>query len=142
MQTSKDYLASLLKTTQLGQVSIRSVLDSTMRPGLRILLKDQLLEYDALEAEVHSLAAQRGWEMRDMDPAKRFMTDRLIRLKLSGRNYDSEIASLMIQGTTKNMIQSLKNSRQYPVEDEGLQILARKLIDCETAAIQQMRAFL
>ncbi|MBR2421013.1 MAG: hypothetical protein IKB09_01510 [Oscillospiraceae bacterium] len=142
MQTSKDYLASLLKTTQLGQVSIRSVLDSTMRPGLRTLLKDQLLEYDALEAEVHSLAAQRGWEMRDMDPAKRFMTDRLIRLKLSGRNYDSEIASLMIQGTTKNMIQSLKNSRQYPVEDEGLQILARKLIDCETAAIQQMRAFL
>ena len=142
MQTSKDYLASLLKITQLGQVSIRSVLDSTMRPGLRTLLKDQLLEYDALEAEVHSLAAQRGWEMRDMDPAKRFMTDRLIRLKLSGRNYDSEIASLMIQGTTKNMIQSLKNSRQYPVEDEGLQILARKLIDCETAAIQQMRAFL
>ena len=35
MKSSKEILSSLLKTTQMGQVGIRSVLDTSMRPGLR-----------------------------------------------------------------------------------------------------------
>ena len=34
-KNSKQILSSLLKTTQMGQIGIRSVLDTSMRPSLR-----------------------------------------------------------------------------------------------------------
>lgn len=142
MHANKEFLDLLLKTTQKGQISIRSILDKNMNPGLQISLKKQLREYDAIEAEAHSLAVQRGWEMHDLDPAVRFVTDRMIRLKLTGKNTDSEIAGLLIQGNTKGMISSLKAIHYFQTEDASLGILSRKLVDCAVASIQQLQSFL
>ena len=61
MKDSKELLTSILKSTQMGQVGIRSVLEYTMRPALRKALEDQLQEYDAIETEAFQLASQRGW---------------------------------------------------------------------------------
>ncbi len=142
MKNSKEILSSVLKTTQMGQVGIRSVLDTTMRPGLRQVLESQLREYDAIETEAHSLATQRGWELRELDPAVRFMSDMAVRMRLGGRSNDSKIADMMIQGNTKGMIQSLKDLHRYGSSDEQVQILSQKLLDCETANIRQMQGFL
>lgn len=142
MKNSKEILSSVLKTTQMGQVGIRSVLDTTMRPGLRQALESQLREYDAIETEAHSLATQRGWELRELDPAVRFMSDMAVRMRLGGRSNDSKIADMMIQGNTKGMIQSLKDLHRYGPSDEQIQILSQKLLDCETANIRQMQGFL
>lgn len=63
MKNSREILTSVLKTTQMGQIGIRSVLDTSMRPGLRKALESQLREYDSIETEAHSIATQRGWDM-------------------------------------------------------------------------------
>ena len=60
MKNSREILTSVLKTTQMGQIGIRSVLDTSMRPGLRKALESQLREYDSIETEAHSIATQRG----------------------------------------------------------------------------------
>ena len=142
MKNSKEVLSSVLKTTQMGQIGIRSVLDTRMRPGLRKALESQLREYDSIESEAHALATQRGWELPELDPAVRFMTDRMTRLKLGWGNSDSKIADMMIQGNTKGMIKSLKNLHQYTAQDQQISLLSRKLLDCETANIRQMQGFL
>ena len=142
MKNSKELLSSLLKTTQMGQVGIRSVLDTSMRPGLRKALQSQLHEYDAIETEAHAIATQRGWELRELDPAVRLMSDMMTRMKLGGRNTDSKIAGMMIQGNTRGMIKGIKNLHQFDGEDEQLQILSQKLLDCENANIRQMQGYL
>ena len=142
MKDSKEMLSSILKTTQMGQIGIRSVLDHTMRPGLRKALQAQLREYDSIESEAHSLATQRGWELRELDPAVRFLSDRMTRMKLTRGNCDSKIADMMIQGNTKGMIQGLKNLHQYPHQDDRISMISQKLLDCETANIRQMQSFL
>lgn len=142
MKTSKQMLSSILKTTQMGQVGIRSVLDTSMRPALRKALESQLREYDSIESEAHSLATQRGWELRELDPAVRFLSDRMTRMKLTRGNCDSKIADMMIQGNTKGMIQGLKNLHQYPHQDDRISMISQKLLDCETANIRQMQSFL
>ena len=60
MKNSREILTSVLKTTQMGQIGIRSVLDTSMRPGLRKALESQLREYDSIETEAHSITTQRG----------------------------------------------------------------------------------
>lgn len=142
MKNNKEILSSVLKTTQMGQVGIRSVLDTSMRPGLRKALESQLQEYDSIETEAHSLASQRGWELSELDPAVRFMTDMMTRMKLNGRNTDSKIADMMIQGNTRGMIKGLKNLHQFGGQDDQIHILSQKLLDCETANIRQMQGFL
>lgn len=142
MKNSKEILSSLLKTTQMGQIGIRSVLDTSMRPGLRKALESQLREYDSIETEAHSIATQRGWELSELDPAVRFLTDRMARMRLNGKNTDSKIADMMIQGNTKGMIKGLKNLHQFGGTDDQIHILSQKLLDCETANIRQMQTFL
>lgn len=142
MKTSKEVLSSLLKTTQMGQIGIRSVLDTTMQPGLRSALMDQLKEYDAIETEAHAIASQRGWEPKELDPAVRFMADRMTRMKLTGRHSDSRIAAMMVQGNTRGMIKGLKNLHHMKAPDNRVQILSQKLLDCENANIRQMHQFL
>ena len=142
MKNSKDILSSILKTTQMGQVGIRSVLDTSMRPGLRKALESQLREYDSIETEAHSIAAQRGWELEELDPALRLMSDMATRMKLRGKNTDSKIAGMMIQGNTRGMIKGLKNLHQFPESDGQVSTLSQKLLDCENANIRQMQGFL
>ena len=142
MKNSKEILSSVLKTTQMGQIGIRSVLDTSMRPALRKALESQLHEYDSIETEAHSLATQRGWELEELDPGIRMMTDMMTRMKLRGGNTDSKIAGMMIQGNTRGMIKGLKTIHQFGGQDEQINILSQKLLDCETANIRQMQGYL
>ena len=49
MKNSKEILSSVVKTAQMGQTGIRSVLDTSMRPSLRKALESQLREYESIE---------------------------------------------------------------------------------------------
>jgi len=142
LKNTQQALSSLLKTTQIGQTGIRSVLDISMRPGLRKALEAQLREFDHIESDVCSVASQRGWELKELDPALRFFSDKTMRLRLNGRNTDSQIANLMILRNTKDMIKNIQTIQQFDGKDTQLQMLAQKLLDCEKAHIKQMQLFL
>lgn len=142
MKRNFQILTSILKTTQMGQSGIRSALDTSMRPGLRKALESQLHEYDSIETEALSIAARRGWELQELDPGLRLMASLTTRMKLTGRNTDSKIAGMMIQGNTRGMIKGLKNLHQLEGSDDQIRILSQKLLDCETANIRQMQTFL
>src|SRR5699024_10575979 len=98
--------------------------------------------YDSIETEAHRIAMYRGWELPELDPAIRFMAETMTRMKLAGRNTDSKIAGMMIQGNTRGMITGLKNLHQFSQSDEPIQILSHKLLYCENANIRQMQEFL
>ena len=142
MKNSKEILSSVVKTAQMGQTGIRSVLDTSMRPSLRKALESQLREYDSIETEAHTIASQRGWELKELDPGVRMMTDMMTRMKLHGRNTDSKIADMMIQGNTKGLVKGLRNLHRSDRKDSRVDTLSQKLIDTETNNIRQMRPFL
>lgn len=142
MKGSKDLLSSILKTTQMGQIGIRSVLKASIRASLRSALNSQLREYDTIEREAHTIAASRGWKLEELDPAIKGMTNMMVKAQLAFGNTDSKVAAMMIQGNTKGMIKSLKNLHQFKNSDQRVSILSQKLLDCETANIRQMQGYL
>lgn len=142
MKSSKEMLSSILKTAQLGQLEIKSVLDTSMRPGLRKALEGQLKEYDSIESDAHSIASQRGWELQEPEPAQQYLRKMKTRVSLSHGNADSKIASMIIRGNTQGMIQGLKDVHQFNLPDDPIHALSQKLLDCETANIRQMQPFL
>ncbi len=142
MKTSKELLDNLLKTTQMGQSGIRSVLDAPMRPALRQALESQLREYDAIEQEAQDIMRRRNWPAAEADPVVQGLSAMVSRAKLSYGNTDSKIASMMIQGNTKGMISGIRDMHQFPQQDTAVSTLAQKLIDTETSNIRQMKTFL
>lgn len=142
MKNDREMLSAILKSTQMGQVGIRSVMEHALQPSLRKALQSQLQEYDTIESEAHALASQRGWELKELQPGIRLMSDMMARMKLSMGNTDSKIAGMMIQGNTRGMITSLKDLHEYRLQDSQVSSLSQRLLDCETANIKQMQQFL
>ena len=142
MKGSKDILSSVLKTTQMGQIGIRSILNEPLQPSLRSTLKDQLREYDAIEQEAQSIARARRWEVKELNPAIKSMTNMMTRTRLSYGELDSKAAAMMIQGNTRGIIKGYKNLNQFPDTDQQVNTLAQKLIDIEEANNRQLQGFL
>ena len=142
MKSSKQVLNSLLKTTQMGQYGIQSVLKEPIRPALQQALESQLNEYDAIEREAHNIASQRGWEVSELNPMVKMMANMGTRMRLSFGDKDSKIAGMMIQGNTRGMILGLRDTHQLQQKDIPLSNLAQKLLDTEHANIRQMQGFL
>jgi len=142
MKDSKDILSSLLKTTQMGQVGIRSVEKAANSAQLKKALKSQLQEYNDIEKETYALAKQRGWELKELNPMARTMADTASRGKLMYGKNDSKIAAMMVQGNTRGVIKSLKNLHRYHQNDGQVTAMAQKLLDCENNNIKQMEGFL
>lgn len=142
MKKSKEVLASIIQTVQMGQVGIQCVLKVPIRDSLRSALQSQLKEYDIIEQEARSIASSRGWMLEELDPAVIQMTKLLSRLRFSFGDTDYKAASITIQGNTKGMIKGLHDLRQFNHSDERISSLSQKLLDCENANIRQMQGFL
>ena len=126
----------------MGQIGIRSVQDSAINKELKQALADQLREYDSIETQAHDIAGQRGWQLHELNPGIRAMSEMMAQMKLMGKNIDSKIAAMMIQGNTRGMITGLKNAHQHTEQDERVTKLANKLLEFETANIRQMQPYL
>ena len=142
MKDSKDILSSLLKTTQMGQVGIRSVIKAADSPQLKKALRSQLEEYDKIEQEAYALGRKHDWELKDLNPMARTMADMAARSKLMYGKNDSKIAAMMVQGNIRGVIKGLKNLHRYHQNDGDVSMLSQKLLDCENANIRQMEGFL
>lgn len=142
MKTNKEILSSILKTTQMGQVGIRSVQKHAAGDDMKQALRSQLKEYDAIEREAYSIAAQRGWVLPELNPATKLMSNMMSGASLMMDRSDSKIAGMMIQGNTRGVIKGLKNLHRYESQDSRVAALSLKLLDCENANIRQMEDFL
>ena len=142
MKGSKDILSSIIKTTQMGQIGIRSVLNTTPRLDLKDALRDQLKEYDEIEQEALDIASSRGWVLDELDPSIKVMTNMMTRARLSFGNATSKAAAMMIRGNTRGIIKGYKNLNQYEAADTRISTLSHKLLRCEEANVRQMQGFL
>lgn len=142
MKTNEEVLSSMLKTTQMGQIGIRCVLDTHMSPGLRSALESQLREYDCIETEAHNIASNRGWEVKELDPGIRAMSEMVTKMRFRGKHKESKIAGMMIQGNSRGMIKGGKNLHHMDKPDGQITALSRKLLETESDNIRQMQDYL
>lgn len=142
MKTSKELLSSIVKTTQMGQVGIRSVMNYAIDEKLKKELRSQLKEYDMIEQEAERISQSRGWDIQQLDPAAKVMSMAYSRANLMMGNVDSRIAAMMINGNTRGMIKSIKNMHHGNQSDIRIKNLSEKLLTHEIANIRQMQEYL
>lgn len=139
---NQELLSSIVKTAQMGQTGIRSVINYAHNPDVKQALKEQLTEYDAIEKEALQAAGKMGWSLEELNPSVRFMADRTAKAKMILRNSDSAISEMMINGNTKGIIKGLRNLHRTKNIDPTVQQLADKLYHTESDNIQSIGKYL
>ncbi len=142
MKDSKDLLGSALKTAQMGQIGIRSILKTPLKASFQAVLKDQLRQYDNIEQEAKAIASSRGWEMDSLSYSIIPMTNAMVRAHLSFGNANSKAAAMMINGNTRGIIKGVKNLHAISSSDERVSNLCQKLLDYEKEGIRNLQEFL
>lgn len=142
VKTNKQLLNDILKTTQMGQIGIRTVEDQAVKSELKKALASQRKEYDEIESEARSIAESRGWQLNELNPAIRATSEMMSKMQLIGGNRDSKIAGMMIQGNTKGIIMGIKSKHQNYQTDARILDLSEKLLATEDRNIEQMKPYL
>ena len=142
MSENETILTNIVKTTQFGQTGINSVMPKTEQPALRQALRVQRLEYQTIGAKAKALAKKKGLSLKE-SPG---LMQRISSIGASGRlvfgKDDSKIAGMMIQGSTRGMVQSLKQMHRNAHVDPDVAELAQKLLETEVNNIKSMEGFL
>lgn len=142
MKNSKAILSAILQAAQRGQIQLRSALTRSMGAALRTALESQLGEFDAIEAEAHAIASERGWDLSEMGPMQKVLLYMGRQMRIHRWNPDSKIAGILIQDCTAGLSKRKIHPHSYKVHDSQVSALSQKLLDCETAAIRRMKPFL
>ena len=142
MKDNKDLLGSALKTAQMGQIGIRSILKAPLHAKFKSTLQEQLRQYDGIEREAMEIAASRGWEMDSLSYGIKGMTNAMVRTHLSFGNVNSKAAAMMINGNTRGVIKGIKNLHAISSNDERVSSLCQKLVDYEKDGIRKLQEFL
>lgn len=141
MKDNKDMLSSIVKTAQMGQVGIRSVLPYATDSKLKSALCSQKREYDKIEREAYAIAKNKGWHITELSPVVKLMSNAYADTRLMIHGNDSKIAAMMINGNTRGIIKGLKNKHHSESIDKSVIDLSQKLLDCENENIRQMQGY-
>lgn len=142
MTTAQQFLSAMLETVQHSQDSLFHAVSAASSHSLKSIFKTQLQEYDRIESEIQSIAARRGWELPELQPAVKWFSGFRFRLLLRLHSADSCIAERMISLHTVDMVNTLKLLHRYDPKDDQILTLFQKLLDCKTMNIRQMQPFL
>ena len=139
---NKDLLNSIVKTAQMGQIGIRSVLKCPLRADLKTALRSQLDEYDKIEQSAMKIAASKGWKLDELNPIVKTMTNFMTKTRLTIGESNSRAAAMMIQGNTRGLIKGYKNLHHCKCSDERINRLQTTLLSREEENARQMQGFL
>lgn len=142
MLSENQLLNHIYQTAEMGQEGIQSVLKYTEEPKLVSALNSQLTEYGKLQDAAGSMLQARGEPPKGLGPVAKASSEMMSAMKAMTDRSASNIAEMMIQGSTMGVTKSLRTIRDCDVKDDGVRRLADKLLKTEQANIEEMKRFL
>ena len=142
MLSENQLLNHIYQTAEMGQEGIQSVLKYAEEPRLVSALNSQLNEYGKLQDAAGSMLQARGEPPKGLGPVAKASSEMMSTMKAMTDRSASNIAEMMIQGSTMGVTKSLRTMRDCDVKDDGVRRLADKLLQTEQANIEEMKRFL
>ena len=142
MLSENQLLNHIYQTAEMGQDGIRTVLKYAQEPGLVKALNSQLAEYQHIQNAAGAMLHARGEPPKDIGPVARLSSEAMTAVKSLTDRSASNIAQMMIQGSTMGVTKSLRTLRDCQLKDPKVKALADKLLKTEQDNIEEMKGFL
>ncbi len=142
MLSENQLLNHIYQTAEMGGEGIRSVLKYADEPKLVSALNSQLTEYEQLRNTAGSMLQARGGDPKGLSPVAKASSEVMSTMKAMTDRSATNIAEMMIQGSTMGVTKSLRTIRDCELRDDKVRRLADKLLKTEQANIEEMKRFL
>ncbi len=142
MLSENQLLNHIYQTAEMGREGIQSVLKYTEEPKLVSALNSQYTEYEQLQNDAGALLHARGEAPKGLGPVAKASSEMMSTMKAMTDRSATNIAEMMIQGSTMGVTKSLRTIRDCDLKDDGVRRLADKLLKTEQANIEEMKRFL
>lgn len=142
MLSENQLLNHIYQTAEMGGEGIRSVLKYADEPKLVSALNSQLTEYEQLRNTAGSMLQARGEDPKGLSPVAKASSEVMSTMKAMTDRSATNIAEMMIQGSTMGVTKSLRTIRDCELRDDKVRRLADKLLKTEQANIEEMKCFL
>ena len=142
MLSENQLLNHIYQTAEMGREGIQSVLKYAGEPKLVSALNSQMDEYEQLQNAAGAMLQARGEPPKGIGPMAKASSEVMSTMKAMADRSASNIAEMMIQGSTMGVTKSLRTIRDCDLRDNGVRRLADQLLETERANIEQMKRFL
>lgn len=142
MLSENQLLNHIYQTAEMGREGIQSVLKYAGEPKLVSALNSQMDEYEQLQNAAGAMLQARGEPPKGIGPMAKVSSEVMSTMKAMTDRSASNIAEMMIQGSTMGVTKSLRTIRDCDLRDNGVRRLADQLLETERANIEQMKRFL
>ena len=136
-----ELLQYLYKTADMGCEGIDAV-EKHAEQKLLGELKRERSEYENVRSDAAQMIRNSGEEPGGNGLMARLSTGMMTACQLARDDSRSKIAEMMIRGNTSGVIKGLKNLHQMEQQDDSVSALSLKLLDTESANVDQMKQFL
>lgn len=141
-QQEINILNGFYKNATVGMDATCSILSKASHPKLRSELCQQLQYYHAQKQNVQRQMRMHGIAPTETGKMAKFCADLSIRMHCCGDTSSSEIAALMLKGTTAGTIQLTQLLHQYPEAPDHLKRQAKEIICHEETYMERLKPYL
>lgn len=137
-----EFLKQLHQAAQMGRDTLEHV-NGNIGPGeLREAVEQDIFDYSDVCAQITEKLEKRGEDPKPVGKVVRKMAGMMIDMKISDDTADSEVAKMIIDGTTKGVTECTSKLSDYADVADDIKNVGYKLLWVQQKNIDEMRRFL
>ena len=143
METEIKMLGDIHKNADMGQDTLRHILDETDDVEFSKTVSRQMQEYEkAFQVSGQMLKARHAHEeQREAPMVSKWMAHMNINMKSMQDMQTSKLAEMLIQGSTMGVTSLIRQIRDYDGEDTEVLDFAKKQLKREEKNIEELKKF-
>ena len=137
-----EFLKQLHQAAQMGRDTLEHV-NNNIGPGeLRKAVEKDIFDYSDVCAEITRKLDQRDCEPKSVGKFSKMMASMMIDMKVNEDTPDSEIAKMIIDGTTKGITECTSKLSDFNDIDSDIKNLGYRFLYVQQKNVDEMRRFL
>lgn len=137
-----EFLKQLHQAAQMGRDTLEHV-NSNIGPGeMRNAVEKDIFDYSDVCAQIKKKLEELDGEVKPVGKFARKMASLMIDVKINEETAESEIAKMIIDGTTKGVTECTSKLSDFSDIDNDIKNIGYKLLWVQQKNIDEMRRFL
>lgn len=137
-----EFLTEIHQAAQMGRDTLEHVNDNIGPGALREAVEKDIFDYSDICAQAARKLDETGDKPRSVGFIPRKMAGMMIDMKINEETPDSEVAKMIIDGTTKGVTECTAKVSDYADIDDDVRNIGYKLLWVQQKNIDEMRGFL
>ena len=142
LDREKEFLGQLHQAAQMGRDTLEHVCDNIGPGELKNAVEKDIFDYSDVCAQITKKLESLGETPKPVGKFSRMMASMMINLKIGDDTPDSEVAKMIIDGTTKGITECTAKLSEFADVDNDIKNICYKLLWVEQKNIDEIHRFL